>query len=411
MKKNHQPLAFLGATLIDGCAEEPIEKSTVLVADGNIQAVGKLDQISIPADAHKVDVSGMTIMPGMIDCHLHISDVHPNIEKNLFTHPTLRIFKTAEMMRKTLHAGFTTIRDAGSLKDPGFRQAVELGLVEGPRLVLAGAIGQTGGHFDEYYPSGFSLQFFNVEICDGIPEVQKAVRKLLRDGMDFIKVCTTGGVVSPADSPDYLEWTLDELKAAVYEAKARGKAVMSHSCGAQGIKNAVLAGIWSVEHGSMMDEEAADMMKQAGTYFVPTMFIVEDLHQRGEEMGLTEVSKKKLEIVRGINVKSFQLARSKGIKIATGSDCIDAEEHGRNAVELELFVRHGMTPMQAIVAATRTAAEVCRVDHRTGTLLPGKLADLLVLRSNPLDNIALLQDPLQFALVMKDGKSFVNSLF
>jgi imidazolonepropionase-like amidohydrolase len=311
-------------------------------------------------------------------------------------------------MKRTLRAGFTTIRDAGTLEDVGYRMAVEQGLIEGPRLVIAGGIGQTGGHMDQYYPNGVAM---NQEVlADGVPDVQRAVRRILRKGPDFIKVCSTGGILSPADAPEHTEWTLEELKAIVYEARARGKAVMSHSLGTQGIKNAILAGVWSVEHGSMLDDEAVQMLLDHGTYLVPTLTVFEEIVRRGKEIGLTEVSMAKIERVRSVQEASFRKAVAAGVKIAVGTDSYDDGAHGRNARELDHMVRYGYSPMQAIVAATRMGAEVCRIADKTGTLEAGKLADLLVVDGDPLVDINVLQDPARLLIVMKDGQRFVDRL-
>jgi len=402
--------ALVGGTLIVGTGRDPLPEAVVVVGESVIQEVGKKGVVEIPADCEIIDVSGKTIMPGMFDCHCHISLTTLSIEKRLFTPKTVEIFQTAEMMRRTLHAGFTTMREPGVLNDVGFRQAVEMGLIEGPRLVLAGGIGQTGGHFDEYYPRDVELPFFGVEMCDGVLEVQKAARKVLRKGFDFIKVCATGGIASPADSPEYTEWTIEELKTMVYEASARGKAVMAHAEGTQGIKNAIRAGVWSVEHGSMLDDEAIQMFLDTGTYLVPTLFAMEEMWERGEAMGLTPVSLAKMERIKPTHVASFRRAVEAGVKIAVGTDAIDDEMHGKNAFELELMVRYGFTPMQAIVAATKTSSEACRVDDKVGTLESGKLADLLVVDGNPLDDISILQDQSRLILVMKEGKSYVDRL-
>jgi imidazolonepropionase-like amidohydrolase len=397
-----------GGTLIDGQGGAPLENAVLVVRDGVIEQVGQKAKVSIPDDVPVIEADGCTIMPGMFDCHVHVDSIYVDIQKNLFLHPTVKKFKTAEILKRTLHAGFTTIREAGLMGDVGFRQAINEGLIDGPRMIIAGAIGQTGGHFDEYYPIGFDVPVMGIPICNGVLEVQKAAREHLRNGVDFLKVCTTGGVVSPADGPEDLEWTLDELRVIVYEAKARGKAVMSHSIGTEGIKNAIRAGIWSVEHGQMLDEEAVDMFLKNGTYLVPTLSIVQELIERGDELGLTEVSRQKMNQLIGVSKESFQMAAEAGIRIAAGSDFIDDSSHGKNARELELMVQYGFTPMQAIVAATKTSAETCRVDHITGTLEKGKFADLLVLRSNPLDNISVLRDPEMFILVIKEGKSYLD---
>jgi len=407
-------LALVGGNLIDGTGKQPIANSAVLVAGTVIREVGEREGVRIPPEFEIIDISGKTIMPGMTDCHCHISITNMSIERRLFTPRTVEIFETAEMMRRTLHAGFTTVRDAGTLNDVGFRQAVEMGLVEGPRLILAGALVQTGGHFDTYYPSGVQLPFLGGghggEVCDGVPEVRKASRKVLRQGFDFIKVATSGGVGYPVSNPDHTEWSLDELRTIVYEASARGKGVMAHAISNRGIKNAILGGVWSVEHGTCLDDEAIEMLVGSSTYLVSTLSIVQGLSARRDGEGLAPVDQSEVERLRDSHFESFEKAVAAGVKIALGSDAIRTGMHGKNAYELDLVVQHGLTPMQAIVAATKTASEVCRVDQKVGTVEVGKLADLLVVDGNPLDDISILQDRSRFLMIIKQGRSYVDKV-
>jgi imidazolonepropionase-like amidohydrolase len=411
MMEQEQTIAFCGGTLIDGHGAAPVLDSALVVQGSRILAVGPKKGIQLPDGCQIVDVTGRTLMPGMIDCHCHFAELSQDFQTNLFTPRTVRTFQAAAMLKKILQAGFTTVREAGILNDIGLRTAEQKGLLESPRLVMAGGIGQVGGHFDEYYPSGQQLSLYNVEMCPGGVEAARvSARKVLREGYDFIKVCATGGVVSSADEPDFTEWSPEELDVFVYEARARNRAVMAHCVGTQGTKNAIRAGIWSVEHGVMLDDEAVGLMVERGTFLVPTLFILHEIHDHGKEMGLTPVSLDKANHLLERHIASFQSALAAGVKIATGTDGIIESHHGRNSVELELMVKYGMSPLQAIGAATHTAAQVCRVDPLTGTLEVGKQADLLVVDGSPLDDIRILQDPARMLMVMKAGQFHVDKL-
>jgi imidazolonepropionase-like amidohydrolase len=406
-----QVIAFCGGLLIDGNGGEPIQDSTLLIKGQQISAVGPKEKITLPPGCTVVDTSGKTIMPGMIDCHCHFGELSQDFEDNLFTPRTVRTFLATAMLKRILHAGFTSVREAGMLNDIGLKLAEQKGLFESPRIIMAGAIGQTGGHFDEYYPSGQQLSLHNLEMCNGgVDAARASVRKVLREGYDFVKVCATGGVVSSADEPDFTEWSPDELNVFVYEAKARNREVIAHCVGTRGTKNAVKAGIWSVEHGVMLDEETVGMMAEKGTFLVPTLFIIHEITAHGQELGLTPHSLAKARNLLDHHIASFKMALAAGVKIATGTDGIIDEQHGRNATELELMVRYGMSPLQAITAATKTSSQACRIDTLTGTLEVGKKADILVIESNPLDDIKILQDPSQLKIVMKAGQLFVDHL-
>jgi len=409
--EQNQFVAFSGGLLIDGIGSEPIPNSVLIVQGRQIRAVGKKDEIVIPSDCRVVDISGKSIMPGMFDCHCHFTEITQDFTTKLFTHKTVKIFQTAAVLRRLLQAGFTTVREAGILNDIGLKAAEQKGLFESPRILMAGGIGQIGGHFDEYYPSGTQLNLFNIEMCPGgVDAMRASARKVLREGYDFVKVCATGGVVSPADEPDFTEWSPEELEVAVYEARARNKAVMAHCVGSKGTKNAIRAGIWSVEHGVMLDDEAVSLMVERGTFLVPTLFIIHEIAEHGKDMGLTPVSLAKAQGMKARHIASFQLALAAGVKIAVGTDGIVDTHHGKNAKELELMVNYGMTPLQAITAATKTSAQVCRIDSLVGTLVSGKEADLLVIDGNPLDDIRILQDPAYLLMVMKAGICYVDKI-
>jgi imidazolonepropionase-like amidohydrolase len=409
--------ALVGGTLIDGKGSEPLPNAVVVLDGPVIREVGRKCKTKIPPGAEAVDVSGLTVMPGMIDCHCHISITTWSVREKLSTPRTVELFQTAEMLKRTLHAGFTTIRDAGTLNDVGFRQAIEMGLVDGPRLVSAASLVQTGGHFDMHFASGVDLPFLGGGhggvVCDGVPEVIKATRQALRQGFDFIKIATSGGFGYPSSRPEHTEWTMDELRAVVHEASARGKGVMAHAISSQGIRNALVAGVWSVEHGTCLDDETIQLFLDKGSYLVPTLLVNEEMHTEPEgqsDDGYAPVCQGEVARLRQAAIDSLKRAARAGVKIALGTDALSEEMHGNNARELELLVRHGLTPMEAIVAATKTAAEACRVDGRVGTLEAGKAADLLVVKGDPLADISLLQDPSCLLLIVKGGDIYVDKV-
>ncbi len=396
--------ALVGGLLVDGTGRDPLPDSVVLVEKGRISAVDCQDRVQIDPDWSILNVSGKTVMPGMIDCHVHLICSSMSLERSLFTRRTVTTFEAARNMENTLAAGFTTVRDAGGL-DAGYRVAAERGLIQGPRLVVAGRVVSLGGHFDYFMPNGTEFDFgAEYTPVAGIPDVRREVRKRIREGYDCIKICSTGGITSPSDSPDHTLWTREELQAIVSEAAARGKRVMVHAVGTQGIKDAIHAGVWSVEHGRLLDDEAIDLFLEHGTYLVPTLTAVSTIVERGKEIGLGPIAMEKARAYQDLSFENLSRALQAGIKIATGSDAMDVQGHGRNALELELLVELGMTPMEAIVSATRTAAEVCQVEEQVGTLEPTKQADLLVVNGNPLQDITLLQDRNRLNMVFKNGQ-------
>jgi imidazolonepropionase-like amidohydrolase len=378
-------------TLIDGNGGEPLANMAVVVENDRIVAVGRRGKVAVPS-ADVIDAPNATLIPGMIDCHVHIMSSSHRVMDSLATHPTLALFKAARNLTETLRAGFTTVRDAGG-GDPGMRQAIELGLVEGPRLLVAAAIGQTGTHMESYFPAGVTLNLSPsapTRVCDGASEIKRAVRSAFREGFDLIKICTTGGVLSPQDAPDYLEFDLEEIKTVVATAAARNKVVMAHAEGAQGVKNAVLAGVHTVEHASMLDDEGADMLASTNTLLVPTLLLPQWVFDNGRKLGLGDYAMKKAEWLQPIHVASFRKAVAAGIRMAVGTDA-SGELHGTNAHELTLMVRDGFTPMQAIVAATKHGAEACRLADQVGTVEVGKLADLVLVDGDPLADVSLLE--------------------
>jgi imidazolonepropionase-like amidohydrolase len=400
-------------TLIDGRGGDPLPGASVLVENNKITAVAAAGQpLQVELDAEQIDAEGGFILPGFIDTHVHLALEIAALEQRLAEPFSMRFFKSVERMRRTLDAGVTSVRDAGGA-DLGMKQAVEQGVVDGPRMQISTAVlGITGGHVDGWFPSGYSMSYFvgypgmPDGICDGVSEVRKKVREVLRAGADVVKICATGGVLSPSDHPNFTQFSPQELEAIVQEAAyRRGTKVMAHAQGAEGIKQAVRAGIHSIEHGIFLDEEAIDLMLAHGTYLVPTLLAPIAVLEIGEAGGMPEYGLRKAREVIEIHHDSISRAREAGVKIAMGTDA-GVMPHGTNLRELALMVGTGMTPMEAIVATTKTAAECLGWEDKVGTIEPGKLADIVVSSRDPIEDIASLANNDTVWMVMKDGRRF-----
>ena len=396
--------AIRAATLIDGTGADPVRGRFIVIEDGAITAIAA----EPPKGAEVVDLGELTILPGLIDCHVHLAVAQQSIQERLLTPNSLNVALALAAARTTLEAGFTTVRDAG-FTPRGVKQAVERGLFPGPRMRIAVTpLSQTGGHGDSMTPSGVGIWPGDSErpygVVDGIEGVRRVTREVLRAGADQIKIMTSGGVLSPNDEPGATGFSPEEIAAVVYEAHAAGKTVMSHAQANQGIKNAVLAGVESIEHGIYLDEEACAEMKKRGTYLVATLIAPTWVLRRAEKdpASMPPYAVRKSKEVIEDHRKAFRLAVESGVKIAMGTDT-GVGPHGTNAEEIALMVENGMTPMQAIVATTKTAAECARVDKLVGTIAVGKRADIIGVRGDPLANIGLFKDQASVAFVMKDG--------
>jgi imidazolonepropionase-like amidohydrolase len=399
-------------TLIDGNGGAPVRDGAVLVQDNRIRAAGRKADIPLPAEAvTMIDAGGGWILPGLIDTHVHLMLEGIDIPRLLTTPFSLRFYHALDHMRRTLDAGVTTVRDAGGA-DLGVKQAQEAGLIAGPRMQISiTALSTTGGHGDGWMPSGMALEIFPpypgmpVNTCDGIEEVRRKVREVLRAGADVIKVCATGGVLSPTDHPEFTQFSEAELRVMVEEgAYRRGIKVMAHAQGAEGIKNAVRAGIHSIEHGIYLDDEAIELMLAHGTFLVPTLLAPLSVVEQAESKGnMPEYGVRKARETIEIHSESIERAYRAGVTIAMGTDA-GVMPHGANLRELGLMCQIGMSPMEALVATTKTAAACLGWQDRVGTLEPGKLADVVVTKTDPLANIRSLEDTANIALVMQDGR-------
>jgi imidazolonepropionase-like amidohydrolase len=394
-------------TLIDGTGADPVRDATLVFDNDTIVSIEK----DVPRDAeHVIDAGHLTVMPGMIDCHVHLGSSTWGLQERLLTPFSLIVAHALNHARITLEAGFTSVRDAAGTPR-GVKMAIEQGLFPGPRLRIAvSALSQTGGHGDSVMPNGASIRPVSelpFTVVDGVEGVRRASREVLRAGADQIKVHTSGGVMSPNDEPGATGFSPDEIAAIVYEARAAGKTVMAHAQATQGIKNAVLGGISSIEHGIFLDEEVIEEMKKRGTYFVPTLVAPLWVIRRAEKDpgSVPPYALRKAREVMAAHQASFRLAVERGVRIAMGTDT-GVGPHGTNAEELERMVEGGMTPMQAIVATTKTAAECSRIAHLTGTLEAGKRADILAVDGDPLSDIKALQDKSKLAAIIANGRTF-----
>ena len=366
----------------------------------------------------EIDAGGGWILPGFIDCHVHITVEVDDLMDVLATPFSLPFYEAIGYMRKTLDAGVTTVRDAGGA-DLGVKTAVERGLVEGPRMLISVTpLTITGGHIDFWLPSGQNLALFGehpgrpAPVCDGAEEVRKKVREVLRAGADRIKVCSTGGVMSPTDHPDFTRFTQEELEVMVQEGSFRGGvSVMAHAQGSEGIKNAVRAGVRSIEHGIRLDEEAIDLMLERGAWLVPTLVAPLGALEAAEEKGtVPEWAVRKSREVVDSHRESIARAHEAGVRMAMGTDA-GVCPHGTNLREVGLMVElAGLSPMEALVAATGDAARCLGLEDEIGTLEAGKRADVVVTSVDPLSDPAGLADPDRIALVLKDGRAVKDRL-
>ena len=391
---------FAGATVVDGTGAPP-SPADIVVEDGRIVEIGS----GLDGD-DRIDLAGMSILPGLFDCHTHVVVSTIDAMRNAQTPFSYRFYQAARNLAATLGIGITTVRDAGGA-DLGIKQAVADGLIPGPRMQISlSMITQTGGHGDPWTVSGAELPFFPRHPgvpdtrVDGPDEMRRVARTLIRMGADVIKVATSGGVLSPRDKPTHAHLRPAELEVLVEEATAAGIAVMAHAQATPGIKNSIRAGVRSIEHGIYLDDEAIELMLERGTWLVPTLMAprgVIDAADAGEAVPEASVAKAR-EVVE-IHRSSFTRAVEAGVKVAMGTDS-GVTPHGQNLRELALMVEGGMTPMQAIEATTRSAAELMGLADELGTLEPGKRADLVVVNGDPLD-VGTLSDRIK--AVYQDG--------
>jgi imidazolonepropionase-like amidohydrolase len=403
------------AFLIDCTGADPKEGAAVVVEDDRIRDVlpgGKVG--ALPGPVTTLDLKGATLMPGLTDAHVHICAVSENITDQHRVYPPSYI--AARAMRRAeecLRQGFTTVRDAGGA-DYGFRLALEEGHGPGPRLLVSGNyISQTGGHGDKRRRAEWNAP---VDCCigmigsiaDGEVEVRKAAREQIRRDVDQIKIMASGGAMSPSDELDTTQFTVAEMRAAVEEAHAVGKYVLAHAYSDSAVRNAVAAGVRSIEHGNLIREAAAKAIKDAGAFLVPTMVTYEAIYREGKRYGIGDHQIQKINLAREQSVQGLTYAYKAGCKIGSGSDLL-GDMMVQRAVEFELKGQV-LKPMEVLLSATKVNAELFRMADRIGTVEPGKYADLLVVAGNPLKNLRVFQVQDNLKVIMKGGHVYKQTL-
>ena len=390
-------IAFVDGPVITGDGRI-LERATVLVENDKIVKVAEGD-ISIPQTARKIPIDGMTLLPGFIDSHIHICiDGSPDPVSNLMAEsPTITTLKAARAARQTLLAGVTTIRDMGGQDgiDLGLKQAINSGLIPGPRMLVSGQlICMTGGH-------GWQIG----QEANGPDEVRQAARKQIKAGADIVKLMATGGVMTPGVQPGSEQFTEEEMRAGIEEAHKAGKKTATHAMGTQGILNALRAGINSIEHGVYLNEEAVALMVECKVPYVPTISALYHIETKGVEAGIPDYAVEKTLMVKPHHLESIRMAREAGVMVAAGTDAgTPFNLHGNNLSEIKLLVEYGgFSPMEAIEAGTRVSAQTLGLENELGTIEEGKIADLIMVSGNPLENIDILLARESIRLVMQGG--------
>jgi imidazolonepropionase-like amidohydrolase len=397
-----RPTLIRAGVLIDGTGSPPRRDVAIVIHDGRIVEVRPATRADATTPG-ALDLSGLYVLPGLIDVHAHLTLSHdPKLDYGEISGPASAILGVMHA-RQTLMAGFTTVRDPGGphYADVALRDAISAGWVDGPRMFVSGPVlTMTGGHgaVGNWAPPDLELKSSAATVVDGPDEIRQAVRLHQKYGVDLIKVIASGGIFTDRSEPGAAAYTREEIEAAVDEARKRGQHVAAHAHGLEAIRNAVLAGVHSIEHGSYLDEATAKLMADRGVFLVSDVYADEYSLRHGDSLGLDPEHLAKARVISARFRESFKLARSAGVKIAFGTDA-GVYPHGENARQFALYVALGMSPMQALQSATRYAAELIG-SQDLGTVEPGKYADLIAVPSDPLADIRQLES---VPFVMKGG--------
>ncbi len=399
--KRPKQVAIKAGRLVDTKSGTVINNAFILIEDDKITAVGP--NLTVPAGYEVIDLKNATMLPGLIDCHTHVTGQPENFYEDVFRKSAIDTAVTAHIYAKrTLEAGFTTIRDAGSNEyiDIALRNAINAGKIPGPRMQVATlALSATGGHGDL---NGFSpyLKFNGFDnVADGPNELRKLIRQNIKYGADVIKLIATAGVLSEEESVGAPQYSQEEMNLVVEEAKMWGRKVMAHAHGTEGIKRAIRAGVASVDHGSFIDAEGIQMMKERGTYLVADIYNDDYILAEYSKMGFPDKIIEKEKLVGRLQRENFQKAVQAGVKIAYGTDA-GVYPHGWNGKQFFHMVKWGQTPMQAIQAATVNAADLLSWQGKVGVIAPGAFADIIAVEGDPLKDVTELE---KVKFVMKGG--------
>jgi imidazolonepropionase-like amidohydrolase len=389
--------------MIDVANGKVVNQAAVIVTDNIITASGRLKDLTVPNEATRIDLGNATLMPGLMDMHVHLtSNATRHGYKRLEVSLPRAAITGVKHAKATLDAGFTTVRNVGApgFADVALRDAINAGDVVGPRMFVAGpSLGVTGGHCDSNLLP-YEYDNYSEGVADGPWEVRKKVRRNIKYGATVIKFCATGGVLSKGTKVGAQQYTFEEMKALIDEAHLRGLTVATHAHGTNGIKAAIKAGVDSVEHVSLLDDEAIDLAKKNGTYFSMDIYVTEYILGEGEKAGILEESLNKERIVGKTQRENFEKAVKAGVNMVFGSDA-GVYPHGDNPKQFARMVKFGMTPIQAIQAATINPARLLKQEATLGSLEKGKLADIVAVPGNPLDDMSLME---KVGFVMKDGQ-------
>lgn len=407
MKQQGASICIRGGTIIDGTGRDPAPSGSILIEEDRIKAVAHHGDLQIPRGCQIIEAEGKTVLPGLIDCHVHIiySGYHSlqEIDQEPLEMATIKAIHNAEAI---LRAGFTTVRDVGTRGaiSTAVRDAINNRLIRGPRIVASGQIICTTGGLVDSHPAWVPCHLGLGLVVDGPWEIAKAVRQQVKGGVDLIKLAGGACEASPYTDTWMSGITNEEIRIAVSIAHDYGRRVAFHGQALESTKAALREGVDTIEHGTRLDEEAVTLFRQKNITLVPTLTTLYSVLEFPEQQKLLAKQVREMRVNKDLWLSSLRLAYEAGVRIAVGTDIGNRMPHGANAIELQYLVQNGMSPMEAIVAATQYGAQAIGLGEYVGTLEPGKIADILIVEGNPLSDITILQDQSNLFMIIQGGK-------